>query len=144
MKNIVKYVREKNPQKLETWANSWHVLNFLTKYSVHQLSSLPKFTLPCLLCRKSTEKTLFEIEWSGYTPPPWILKWGGLESSGGILISWNSKFLILATCLTWRRLPAEIAARWRCRLPIKNLTPYYSRQFCVSFHCWMDQEDSDS
>ena len=45
MKNIVKYVREKSPEKLETWVNSWHVLSFLTKYSVHQISSLPKLTL---------------------------------------------------------------------------------------------------
>ena len=30
--------------------------------------------------------------------------------------------------------PLEIAARWRCRHFVKNLTVHYSSQFCVSFH----------
>ena len=28
----------------------------------------------------------------------------------------------------------KIAARWRCRLPIKNLTPHYNSHFCVIVH----------
>ena len=40
-----------------------------------------------------------------------------------------------------RRSLAEIAARWRCRLHIKNLTPHYNSEFCVSFHFCVDQED---
>jgi hypothetical protein len=39
-----------------------------------------------------------------------------------------------------RRSPAEIAARWRYRPPIKNMTAYYNSQFCVSFHCCFLQE----
>ena len=43
-----------------------------------------------------------------------------------------SKFLILSTGLMRRRSPEKIADRWRYRLPIKNLTPHYNSQFCVS------------
>ena len=39
-----------------------------------------------------------------------------------------------------RRSPAEIAARWRYRPPIKNMTAHYDSQFCVSFHCCLLQE----
>ena len=38
------------------------------------------------------------------------------------------------------RFPAEIAARWRYRPPIKNMTAHYNSQFCVSFHCCFLQE----
>ena len=36
--------------------------------------------------------------------------------------------------------PAEMAAIWRCGLLIKNLTPHYEGQFCVSFNFCFDQE----
>ena len=39
-----------------------------------------------------------------------------------------------------RWFPAEIAARWRYRPPIKNMTAHYNSQFCVSFHCCLLQE----
>ena len=43
--------------------------------------------------------------------------------------------------LPWRhRSPAEIAARWRYRTPIKNMTAHYNSQFFVSFHCCLLQE----
>ena len=45
----------------------------------------------------------------------------------------SSKFLILSTGLTRRRSPLKIAARWRYRLPIENLTAHYNSQFCVIF-----------
>ena len=45
-----------------------------------------------------------------------------------------SKFLILSTGLPRRRSPPKNAARWRCRLPIENLTAHYDSQFCVSFY----------
>ena len=35
---------------------------------------------------------------------------------------------------------AKNAARWRYRLPIKNLTVYYNSQFCISFHFSFGQE----
>ena len=38
------------------------------------------------------------------------------------------------------RFSAEIAARWRYRHPIKNMTVHYNSQFCVSFHCCFLQE----
>ena len=38
------------------------------------------------------------------------------------------------------RFPAEIAARWRYRATIKNMTAHYDSQFCVSFHCCFLQE----
>ena len=41
----------------------------------------------------------------------------------------------------WRRWsPAEIAARWRYRPPIKNMRAHYNSQFCVNFHCVLLQE----
>ena len=46
----------------------------------------------------------------------------------------------LSTGLLWWRLLAEIAARWRYRLPIKNLTSHYESPFCVSFTFSIDQE----
>ena len=39
-----------------------------------------------------------------------------------------------------RRSSTEIAARWRYRPPIKNITAHYNNQFCVSFHCCFLQE----
>ena len=39
-----------------------------------------------------------------------------------------------------QRFSAEIAARWRYRRPIKNITAHYASQFCVSFHCCFLQE----
>ena len=51
-----------------------------------------------------------------------------------------SKFLILSTGLLRRRLPPKIAARWRYRLPIENLTAHYNTQFCVSFNFWFCQK----
>ena len=42
-----------------------------------------------------------------------------------------------------RRSPVEIAARWRCWLPITNLTPHYNSQFCVSFYFCNVQEAAD-
>ena len=39
-----------------------------------------------------------------------------------------------------RRFPAEIAARWCHRPPIKNMIAHYDSQFCVSFHCCFLQE----
>ena len=39
-----------------------------------------------------------------------------------------------------RRSPAEIAARWRYRPPITNMTAHCNSQFCVSFHCCLLQE----
>ena len=39
-----------------------------------------------------------------------------------------------------RWFPAEIAARWRYRPPIKNMTAHYNSRFCVSFHCCFLQE----
>ena len=39
-----------------------------------------------------------------------------------------------------RRSPAEIAARWRYRPPIKNMTAHYNSQCCVSFFCCLLQE----
>ena len=38
-----------------------------------------------------------------------------------------------STGLQRRRPLAEMAARWRCAFPIKNLTPDYNSQFCISF-----------
>ena len=38
-------------------------------------------------------------------------------------------------------MPLKIAARWRYRLPINNLTAHYNSQFCVSFHFGFAQED---
>ena len=38
------------------------------------------------------------------------------------------------------RFPAEIAARWRYRPSIENMTAQYNSQFCVSFHCCFLQE----
>ena len=43
-------------------------------------------------------------------------------------------FLILSTGLPRRQSPQKITARWRYRLPIKNLTAHYNSQLCVSFH----------
>ena len=37
-------------------------------------------------------------------------------------------------------LPPKITARWRHRLPIKNLTAHYDSQFCVSFYFCFAQE----
>ena len=37
---------------------------------------------------------------------------------------------ILSTGLPRLRSPQKL----RCRLPIKNLTPHYNSEFCVSFH----------
>ena len=45
-----------------------------------------------------------------------------------------SKSLILSTGLQRRQSPPQITARWRYRLPMKNLTAHYNIQFCVSFH----------
>ena len=42
--------------------------------------------------------------------------------------------LILSTGLPWHRLLPNIAARWRYRLPMENLTAHYNSQFCVSFN----------
>ena len=42
-------------------------------------------------------------------------------------------FLIFSRGLPRWRSPAEIAARWRYRPPIKNLTAHYNSPFCVSF-----------
>ena len=36
--------------------------------------------------------------------------------------------------------PAEIAARWRCGLPIKNLRTHNNLQFCVSFNFSFQEE----
>ena len=55
-------------------------------------------------------------------------------SNEALLKSFLSKFLVLSTCVPRRRSAAKITARWRCRLPIKNLTPHYRNQFCVSIH----------
>ena len=44
------------------------------------------------------------------------------------------KILIFFTGLPRRWLPEDIAARWCYRLPIKNLTPHYNSQICVTFH----------
>ena len=44
-----------------------------------------------------------------------------------------SKFLIWFTSLPRHRLPQKIAARWRYRLPINNLTADYNSQFCEAF-----------
>ena len=51
-----------------------------------------------------------------------------------------SKFLNLCPGLPRRRSQPKIAARWRYRPPIKNLTSHYNSQFCVSFHCCFFQE----
>ena len=50
-----------------------------------------------------------------------------------------SKFLILPTGLPRRPLPPKIAARWRYRLLINNLTAHYNSQFFVSFHLCFNQ-----
>ena len=50
------------------------------------------------------------------------------------------KFLILFRGLPRRRSPAEIAARWRYRLPITNMTAHYDGQFCESFNFCFYQE----
>ena len=34
----------------------------------------------------------------------------------------------------------EMVARWRCVLLIKNPTPHYNSQFCVTINFWFDQE----
>ena len=44
----------------------------------------------------------------------------------------------LPTGLLLRGLPADIAARWRQRLFIKNVTSQYDSQFCVSFNFCID------
>ena len=51
-----------------------------------------------------------------------------------------TKILILSTGLPWLRSAAEIAGRWRYRLPFKNMKPHYDSQFFVSFHFFIDQE----
>ena len=51
-----------------------------------------------------------------------------------------SKFHILFACLPRRRSPAELTAGWRYRLPIKNWTPHYNNQFCISFLFCYNQE----
>ena len=45
-----------------------------------------------------------------------------------------------STSLWQRSPPAEMAARWRCGILIKNLTAQYNSQFCVSFCFCFDQE----
>ena len=42
------------------------------------------------------------------------------------------------------RFPTKIAARWRYRPPIKNMTAHYNSQVCVSFHCCFLQEAQKS
>ena len=48
--------------------------------------------------------------------------------------------LRLHTDLPRRRSLPKIAARWRYRLPSKNLTAHYNSQLCVSFHLGFAQE----
>ena len=50
------------------------------------------------------------------------------------------KFLNLSTGLPQRQLPPTIAARWRYRIAIKNLTAHYNSWFCVSFYFCFAQE----
>ena len=51
-----------------------------------------------------------------------------------------SKFLNLSTGLLRWRSPKKIAAKWRYRLPIKNMTPHHNSQFCVCFNFCVDLE----
>ena len=51
------------------------------------------------------------------------------------------RIFILSTGLPLRQLSEKIAARWPCKLPIKNLTPHYNSQFCVSFNFCMSMLD---
>ena len=59
--------------------------------------------------------------------------------TSNLLNCFFSKFLILSRGLPRWWSPSKIAASWRYRVPIKNLTPHYS-QFCVSFDFCIDQE----
>ena len=70
-------------------------------------------------------------------------KSGRGRGSGVIIILlklFSSKFLILSTGVPRRRLPPEIAARWRYRLPSNNLKAHYNSHFFVSFNFGFDQE----
>ena len=58
-----------------------------------------------------------------------------------VIPHWHTFGLLSHTWLPRRRrFPAEIAARWRYRPPIKNMTAHYNSQFCVRFHCCLLQE----
>ena len=59
------------------------------------------------------------------------------------LLFFSSKFLLLSTGLWQRQLPTKIAARWRYRFPLRNLTPHYNSQFCVTFLFVLVSKPSD-
>ena len=77
---------------------------------------------------------------SSFPDSQWPVRCLGTCLQGVLLKSFFSKFLILSTGLPRRRSPPKIAARWRYRLPINNLTAHYIIQFCVSFNFCFAEE----
>ena len=76
---------------------------------------------------------ILEIPWG--TPP----RKSGRSRGTGVLIFLltvfsSSKFLIFPTSLLRRGSPPKIAATWRYRLQINNLTAHYNSLFSVSFY----------